>query len=98
MLGALDGVVGPAREQVGGVDDDGVFDRGGVDEVAVWGEDLQAAGHVLEEESNGALRVAFVSFWREIEVEGLVTIVGVCACADTALVLLELACGAGWVV
>jgi hypothetical protein len=56
VLGALDGVVGPAREQVGGVNDDGVFDRGGVDEGAFRGEDLEAAGHVLEEEGDGACR------------------------------------------
>ena len=36
MLGALDGVVGPASEEIGGVHNDSVFDRGGVDEVAVW--------------------------------------------------------------
>lgn len=36
MLGALDGVVGPASEEIGGVHNDGIFDRGGVDEVAVW--------------------------------------------------------------
>ena len=40
VLGALDGVVGPAREEVGGVDDDGVFDGRRVDEVAVGREDL----------------------------------------------------------
>lgn len=56
VLGALDGVVGPAREEVGGVDDDGVFDGRRVDEVAVGREDLEAAGHVLEEEGYGALR------------------------------------------
>ena len=56
VLGALDGVVGPAREEVGSVDDDGVFDGRRVDEVAVRGEDLEAAGHVLEEEGYGALR------------------------------------------
>ena len=55
VLGALDGVVGPAREEVGGVDDDGVFDGGRVDEGVVGGEDLQAAGHVLEEEGDGAV-------------------------------------------
>ena len=79
MLGALDSVVGPAREQVGGVDDDGVFDGGRIDEGVVGGEDLQAAGHVLEEEGDGA-------------------VVGVGACADAALVLLEFACWAGRVV
>ena len=79
MLGALDSVVGPAREQVGGVDDDGVFDGGRIDEGVVGGEDLQAAGHVLEEEGDGA-------------------VVGVGACADAALVLLEFACRAGGVV
>lgn len=40
VLGALDGVVGPAREEVGGVDDDGVFDGRRVGEVAVGREDL----------------------------------------------------------
>ena len=79
MIGALDSVVGPAREQVGGVDDDGVFDGGRIDEGVVGGEDLQAAGHVLEEEGDGA-------------------VVGVGACADAALVLLEFASWAGGVV
>jgi len=56
VLGAFDGVVGPSRQQVRGVDDDGVFDGRRVDEVAVGREDLEAAGHVLEEEGYGALR------------------------------------------
>jgi hypothetical protein len=59
MLGALDGVVRPTHEEVGGIDDDGVFDWCGVDEGAVWRADLQAARHVLEEEGDGAWRV----FW-----------------------------------
>lgn len=55
VLSALDGIIRPAREEVGGVDDDGVFDGGGVDEGVVGREDLQAAGHVLEEEGYGAV-------------------------------------------
>lgn len=60
VLGALDGVVGPAREEVCGVDDDGVFDRGGVDEGVVGGENLEAAGHVLEKEGYGACVVSWL--------------------------------------
>ena len=68
VLGALDGVVGPARQQVRGVDDNGVFDGRRVDEVAVWREDLKAAGHVLEEEGYGAwsVKVVRVGLWEEV--------------------------------
>jgi hypothetical protein len=57
MLGALDGVVRPASQEVGGVDYDGIFDGRGVDKVAIGGEDLEAAGHVLEEKGDGAWSV-----------------------------------------
>ena len=97
VLGALDGVVGPARQQVRGVDDNGVFDGRRVDEVAVWREDLKAAGHVLEEEGYGAWFVRMVRDG-EGEVEGGSTVVGVSASADTTLVLFKFACWAGWVV
>ena len=60
MLSALDGIIRPAREEVGGVDDDGVFDWGGVDEGVVGGENLEAAGHVLEKEGYGACVVSWL--------------------------------------
>ena len=49
MLRALNSVVRPSREQVAGVDHDGVFDRRRIDEVPVRREDLKAASLVLEE-------------------------------------------------
>ena len=54
MLGGLDGVIGPLGEQVAGVDDDGAFDGGRVDEGALGRAHLQAAAFVLEEEGDGA--------------------------------------------
>lgn len=55
VLGALDGIIRPAGQEIRCVHDDGVFDRCGVDESAFRREDLQAAGHVLEEERDGAV-------------------------------------------
>lgn len=54
VLGGLDGVIGPLGEQVAGVDDDGAFDGGRVDEGALGRAHLQAAAFVLEEEGDGA--------------------------------------------
>jgi hypothetical protein len=79
VLGALDGIVRPPCQEIGRIHDNGVFNRRGVDESALGREDLQAAGHVLEEERDGA-------------------VICVSSCAHSPLVLLELACGAGWVV
>lgn len=48
MLGALDRVVGPAGQEVAGVDDDRVGDGQSVYESVVRAEDLEAASVVLE--------------------------------------------------
>lgn len=48
VLGALDRVVGPAGQEIAGVDHDCVGDGRRVDEGVVWAEDLQAASVVLE--------------------------------------------------
>jgi hypothetical protein len=55
VLGALNGVVRPPRQKIRRVHDNGVFDRRGIDESAFGREDLQAAGHVLEEKRDGAV-------------------------------------------
>lgn len=49
MNGALDRVVAPSRQQVSGVDNDGVLDGSCVDKIPVWTLDLQATAVVLEE-------------------------------------------------
>jgi hypothetical protein len=49
MNGALNCVVAPSRQQVSGIDNDGVLDGGCVDKIAVWTLNLQATAIVLEE-------------------------------------------------
>ena len=55
VLGALDSIVRPPCQEIGCVHDNGVFDRRGVDESALGRQDLQAAGHVLEQKRDGAV-------------------------------------------
>lgn len=55
MEGGLDGVVGPACEEVACVDYDGAFDGFGVDEGAFGTQDLKAAAGVLEEKRDRAV-------------------------------------------
>lgn len=54
VLRTLDRVVGPARQQISRVHDDGAWDGRCVHPCALWGADLQAAASVLEEEGYGA--------------------------------------------
>jgi hypothetical protein len=54
VLRALDGIVRPAREEVGRIDNNGTFDRSGIDEVAVGAEHLETTSHVLEQQRYGA--------------------------------------------
>lgn len=48
MNSALNRIVAPSRQQVSGVDDNGVLNRSCVDKIPVWALDLQAAAVVLE--------------------------------------------------
>lgn len=49
MNGALDRIIAPSRQQVSGVDNDGVLDGSCVNKIPIWTLDLQAAAVVLKE-------------------------------------------------
>lgn len=55
MNGALNRVIAPSRQQIAGVDDDGVLHGSCIDKCSVGALDLQTAPVVLEEKCDGSI-------------------------------------------